>query len=181
MGESPAFTGLLDQISLDQNQPRESKRRIMNFAKRFAWVLPLAGLAVFGLYSLSGRVLAGSHENGILEPAVTLANNTHGVVFGTAAINSDGSVANCFNCLKSSTLHLGTGTYQVAFQHINSNITANNGFSRWVQVDTLSTGSISGPTSCTTADRAGLQSAVFVDCANASGPVDTSFFLFVAR
>ncbi len=153
----------------------------MNFVKRFAWVLPLAGLAVFGLYSLSSRVLASTHENGVAEPAVVLANNTHGVVFGTASINSDGTVANCFNCKKSQTVHLGTGEYQVAFQNINSTITANSGFSRWLQVDTLSTGSITGGVSCTTADRAGLTNGVFVFCSNPAGPVDTSFFLFVAR
>lgn len=153
----------------------------MNFVRRFAWVLPLAGLVVFGLYSLSGHVLAaGTHLNGEPEPAVTLGASTRGVVFGTAAINSDATVASCFFCSKPNTMHLATGVYQVGFT-VNGNITANNGFSRWVQVDTLSTGSISG-VSCTTADRAGLTSAVFVLCENGAGaPTDTSFFLFVAR
>jgi hypothetical protein len=153
----------------------------MNFVKRFAWVLPLAGLVALGLYSLSGRVLAaGSHLNG--EPAptdVTLANGTRGVVFGTAAINADGTVANCFYCNKANTVHEATGAYQIGF-NINSNITANNGFSRWVQVDTLSSGEIVG-VSCATADRAGLTSAVWVNCFSGTTPTDTSFFLFVAR
>jgi hypothetical protein len=154
----------------------------MNFVKRFAWVLPLAGLVAFGLYSLSGHVLAaGTHINGEPAPDVTLASTTRGVIFGTAAINADGTVASCFNCGRPTTLHLATGQYQVSFPAANSNITANNGFSRWVQVDTLSTGEITN-VACATADRAGATNAVFVDCFNGSGTdVDTSFFLFIAK
>jgi len=98
------------------------------------------------------------------------------VVFKTASINSDGTRAQSFRAVAS--IHLGTGTYQVTF---DENVQALNGFSRWVQVDTLTTGSISG-VSCTTADRAGNVRAVFILCTNAAGAnVDTSFFLFVAR
>jgi hypothetical protein len=154
----------------------------MNFVKRFAWVLPLAGLVAFGLYSLSGHVFAaGTHENGEAAPDVTLASTTRGVIFGTAAINADGTVASCFNCGRPTTLHLATGQYQVSFPAVSSNITANNGFSRWVQVDTLTNGAIVG-VSCATADRGGVPNAVWIDCFNGAGTeVDTSFFLFVAK
>ena len=153
----------------------------MNFVKRFACVFPLAGLVAFGLYSLSGPVLAGERDNGVAAAApVTLGNATRGVIFGTAAINADGAVASCFNCNKAATVHLfPPGTYQVAFNF--GNVTANAGFSRWVQVDTLSTGATVG-VSCATADRAGVPSAIWVQCFNGSGAlVDTSFFLFLAR
>jgi hypothetical protein len=159
----------------------------MNFVKRFAWVLSLAGLVALSLYSLSGHVFADEHANGVAAPAdITLANATRGVIFGTAAINPDGTVASCFNCNKSTTTHISTGQYQVGFQNFgNGNITAANGFSRWVQVDTLSAGAI-GNTFCSTADRGGVPGAVYVLCqTSASGGtnvnVDTSFFLFVAR
>lgn len=119
---------------------------------------------------------------------VTLANASRGVIFGEAAINPDGTVASCFNCNKLNTVHLGTGEYQVAFQSLgNGSITAANGFSRWVQVDTLSTGSLNAW--CTTADRIGVPGAVYVQCQQEGGsgsqgnsvPADVSFFLFVAR
>jgi hypothetical protein len=117
--------------------------------------------------------------NGAIQPLVSLGAATRGVVFETAAINSDGSIAACFRCSSGTTVHLGTGIYQVGFI---DNVTAARGWSRWVQVDTLSQGSISN-VSCTTADRAGVASAVWVACFdNSTGNgADTSFFLFVAR
>jgi hypothetical protein len=148
--------------------------------KRLVWVVPVVALAAVVLFTASRHFSAGSRsENGDVAPAdVALGLTTRGVVFATAAINFDGTVANCFTCNRSNTVHLGTGVYQVGF---NTNVQATNGWSRWVQVDTLSTGSISG-VSCTTADRAGVPSGVFVLCTNAAGAdQDTSFFLFVAR
>jgi hypothetical protein len=148
--------------------------------KRYVWVVPVVALAALVLFTASRRFAAGSRSiNGDVSPEdVTLGANTRGVVFDTAAINPDGTVAACFGCNKGNTVHLGTGVYQVGF---NTNVQANNGWSRWVQVDTLSTGSIAG-VSCTTADRAGLPSGVFVLCLNTAGvDTDTSFFLFVAR
>jgi hypothetical protein len=119
--------------------------------------------------------------NGATQPpgSVNLANATRGVVFQTAAINSDGTVANCFGCNKATTLHLGPGQYQVGF---GGNVTANNGWSRWVQVDTLTTENITN-VSCTTADRVLVTTAVFIVCYtnNTGALTDTSFFLFVAR
>jgi hypothetical protein len=148
--------------------------------KRYIWVVPVVALAAVVLFTASRRFSAGSRSiNGDVTPEVTLGQATRGVVFATAAINSNGSVANCFTCNRGNTGLLGTGAYQVAF---NQNVQANNGWSRWLQVDTLTTGSISN-VSCTTADRAGTPSAVFVLCSdNMTGnPVNTSFFLFVAR
>ena len=60
-------------------------------------------------------------------------------------------------------------------------------WSRWVQSDTLTTGSLDAY--CMTADQAGVPTAIFVRCHAPGGPgsmgqsalVDTSFFLFVAR
>jgi hypothetical protein len=147
--------------------------------KRYVWVVPVVALAALVLFTASRRFAAGSRsDNGDVTPEVTLGAATRGVVFATAAINSNGTVASCFTCNRGNTVHLGTGVYQVGF---NTNVQATNGWSRWLQVDTLSTGSISN-VSCTTADRAGLPSGVFVLCTNGAGvDTDTSFFLFVAR
>jgi hypothetical protein len=119
---------------------------------------------------------------------VTLSSASRGVIFGEAAINPDGTVASCFNCKQSTTFQLAPGEYQVGFQNFgNGAIQANNGYSRWVQVDTLSTGSLNAW--CTTADRAGVPGAVYVQCQQEGGPgsqgqsvpANVSFFLFVAR
>jgi hypothetical protein len=117
---------------------------------------------------------------------VTLSQATRGVVFYTAAINASGTpvVASCFGCNIATTLHLATGQYQVGF---NVNVQATNGWSRWVQADTLTIGSENAW--CNTADRAGVPRAIYVNCQTSGGPgsmgnskpVDTSFFLFVAR
>ncbi len=157
--------------------------------KRYVWVLPLAVVVGFGLSALTGSVRAGFETNGEAAPAdVTLNSTTRGVIFGTAAINADGTVASCFNCNPGSTIHLATGQYQVAFSNFGGGvITANNGFSRWVQPDTLTTGSEN--VWCNTADRAGSPNAVYVNCQHEGGagsggnsaPVDASFFIFVAR
>lgn len=157
----------------------------MKTKKRYMWVVPAVALLVAVLFAASHRFAAASgvDENGgdrTLSPlAITLANATRGVVFKTAAMNANGSVATCFRCLRASTTHVATGEYQVAF---DENVTANLGWSRWVQVDTLTIGSTNN-VSCTTADRAGLVSGVYVQCSNnATGAqTDTSFFLFVAR
>jgi hypothetical protein len=112
------------------------------------------------------------------------AEPTRGVVFFTAAINSDGTIASCFDCNPAATQRLGVGQYQIDF---GQNVQAINGWSRWVQADTLTTGSEDAW--CNTADRAGDDNAVWVNCQHSGGPgsmgnsapFDTSFFLFVAR
>ena len=86
----------------------------------------LASLFVAGSsLVLSSGALAD--RNGTLAPdATTVA--THGNVWYTAAINSDGTVAGCNVCDKANTSHLATGEYQVGFY---GTITAATGFSRW--------------------------------------------------
>ena len=123
-------------------------------------------------------------ERSAVPAAVTLSNTTRGVVFFTAAINSDGTIASCFNCNHAKTFRLSTGDYQVDF---GQDIRATKGFSRWVQADPLNATAVNAW--CNTADRAGDVNAVFVNCQTTGGPgsmgnsapVDTSFFLFVAR
>jgi|EndMetStandDraft_9_1072997.scaffolds.fasta_scaffold08372_4 hypothetical protein len=121
---------------------------------------------------------------------LTSAQPTRGVVFFTAAINSNGSVASCFGCNTAKTSRVAPGRYVVNF---GQNVQAINGWSRWVQPDTLQTGivgTLANPgASCTTADSAADSNAVWVNCQHSGGPgsqgqstfFDTSFFLFVAR
>jgi hypothetical protein len=148
--------------------------------KRYAWLLSLSVVAVAAGFITDRDVIASPNggNGAAFTEALTLGQATRGVVFYTAAINKDGTVAGCFNC--GGTVHLGPGTYQVGF-NTGGSLTANNGWSRWVQVDTLSIGSISN-VSCTTADRFGDPHAIWVYCTNGAGVAeDTSFFLFVAR
>lgn len=150
--------------------------------KRYTWIF-LAVLTVIALsVSLSQAAFGPRDVNsfyGQLRPLdITLPVATRGVVFHTAAINPDGTIASCFGCVPPQTLHLSTGNYQIGFNE--GSVQAAKGWSRWLQVDTLTINSILG-VSCTTADRAGVAAAVFVHCENHTGPVDTSFFLFVAR
>jgi hypothetical protein len=118
------------------------------------------------------------------------AQPTRGVVFFTAAINSDGSVASCFGCNTARTIRVTVGRYIVDF---GQNVQAINGWSRWVQPDTLQTGivgTLANPGAfCTTADSIADSNAVWINCQHGGGPgsggqaafFDTSFFLFVAR
>ncbi len=120
---------------------------------------------------------------------LTSAQPTRGVVFFTAAINSNGSVASCFGCDVAKTMRVAPGRYVVNF---GQNVQAINGWSRWVQPDTLQTGIVGTDTnpgaSCTTADSAADSNAVWINCQHSGGPgsqgqstfFDTSF-LFVAR
>jgi len=145
--------------------------------------LSMAIGALAGL--LSGPLFAGDTNQSAVRPAdvspgSSLQQNT-GVVLCMAAVNSDGTRPAGAGLAESTSIHLGTGEYEVDFLRQCSNVTAANGFARWLQVDTLTEGSISG-VSCTTADRAGNIAGVFVLCTNSSGvATDTSFFLFVAR
>jgi hypothetical protein len=149
--------------------------------KRYLWAFPLAvvSLVGFALSGLSHPAAVGGANGGeaALAAAVTLSQTTRGVAFYTAAINSDGSIASCFNCVPGNTFRLGVGQYQVDF---GQNVQATNGWSRWLQPDTL--GTLSVTTFCDTADRGADVNAVWVNCQNAAGTAtDTSFFLFVAR
>jgi hypothetical protein len=153
-------------------------------------IATLANVAVLcsGI-ALSSAALAQSAQNTVsgVTPrnlAPLSAEPTRGVVFFTAAINSDGSVASCFDCNTANTQRLGVGVYQVDF---GQDVEAINGWSRWVQADTLTTGTENAW--CNTADRAGDPNAVWINCQAPGGPgsqgnskpVDVSFFLFVAR
>lgn len=153
----------------------------------------IAALATAAVLSL-GVAFAGdaaaqsvpNTESGIkpLDLAPGAAEPTRGVVFFTAAINSNGTIASCFECAPANTKRLGVGQYQIDF---GENVQAINGWSRWVQADTLTTGTVNAW--CNTADRAGDLNAVWVNCQQSGGPgsqgnsapVDVSFFLFVAR
>lgn len=155
--------------------------------KRYMWFATVAALVVLGMFAGSRRFAAaiveefdaGAPQEIEATPLVTLAQATRGVVFGTAAINLNGSIASCFNCVSASTEHLSAGRYQIAFNF--ASVTANNGWSRWVQVEDLSTGT-APLVHCSTADRAGVASAVYVQCYNGAGTLtDTPFFLFLAR
>ena len=138
--------------------------------KRYTQALTLAATLLIASLAMAQN---GAERAGALPPASL--QQTRGVVFYTAAINgSTAAIASCFGC--KSAAHLGTGLYQVLF---STNVQAINGYSRWVQADTLTTGTTNAY--CTTADRSGSPTGVWVQCQNASGPVDTNFFLFVAR
>jgi len=154
--------------------------------KRYILALSLITFAVLAVYVSAQEIaVRNSSLNGGFAPlSFTLGQATRGVVFKTAAITGGGGVANCFRCVPASTIHLGTGFYQVAF---DENVQAANGWSRWVQPDTLAAGEENAW--CNTADRAGDPNAIFVNCQHEGGagsqgnsvPVDTSFFIFVAR
>ncbi|MDB5970578.1 MAG: hypothetical protein JWQ90_3028 [Hydrocarboniphaga sp.] len=138
--------------------------------------------AVTAIFSSMGAS-AGPNDSAGPVPADVAAGSltgTSGLSLCTAAINSDGTLAGKFRA-KSSAL-VAPGSYEVLFGDICGNITAVNGWSRWVQVDTLTTSQVSGGITCTTADRAGAKNGVFIYCTDAAGAaINTSFFLFVAR
>jgi hypothetical protein len=147
--------------------------------KSYMWLGVLAALVVADSLAVTRHVAAqnGPDVTHAARAAVVLATPTRGIPFKTAAINSNGTIASCFRCVSATSL--GGGAYQVIF---DENVQATNGWSRWLQVDTLTTSSITN-ISCTTADRGGIVDGVFVLCSNNSTGVSTptSFFLFVAR
>ena len=165
----------------------------MTKMNRYLMIVALGAVMALGVFVMSHRsVLAQSGQSsargeaavasggngGGVHSLLTLSQANHGVTFMTAAVNANGVVASCFQCVSSSSKHLLTGEYQVTF---NQPVTANAGWSRWVQTDTLTNSSLVN-VACTTADRVGVTSAVYVQCFNGSGTlVDTPFFLFVAR
>ena len=146
------------------------------------------GLAVsiaLGITFAIGAI-ASAQDGGVTSESVAAATSgpkaTNGSVKCTAAINADGSVLSCKGCVPANATHPGTGEYAVEFKAPCTNILAVNGWSRWVQPDSLSTGTV-GAAVCTTADRGGDANAVFVTCYDpaSENPLDTSFFLFVAK
>ncbi len=123
---------------------------------------------------------AFAQDNGERALDISAVAPNQGQVLCTAAINTNATVAGGLGVVSAASE--GTGAYQVVFGGAcASDVRAVSGWARWVQVDTLTTGSISG-VSCTTADRSGVINGVWVFCTNASGvATNTSFFLAVAR
>jgi hypothetical protein len=146
-------------------------------------ILGVAGVLIAAMLAPAAFAQSASANNGVAAaPSVSTAPKfTNGSVKCTADINSDGTVLSCKHCDLADTLRIGTGQYQVGFKKPCQNILAVNGWSRWVQPDTLSIGV--EPASCSTADQYGDSNAVYVQCWDVTSgyPVDASFFLFVAR
>jgi hypothetical protein len=142
-----------------------------------AAALPLsATLAVADDYDLRNGVSSSDVGAGSL-------GTNFGNAVCTAAINSTGTVAGGASVNKSTaqTRRVGTGLYEVDFLAPCSNVTAKAGFARYVQVDTLQIGT-AAPVICTTADRVGDTSSVWVACYDVGGVArNTSFFLTVTR
>jgi hypothetical protein len=114
-----------------------------------------------------------------------------GHVVCAAAINATGTVAGGTNVVTvggaTGTTRVGVGAYQVAFNDVcgkgpvAAGIMIKGGWFRFVQPDTLTIGNLP-MRSCTTADRVGVPTAVFVQCYDANGaPADTSFTIAVMR
>jgi hypothetical protein len=147
-----------------------------------------AAVLALGICVSWGGTFAGQDDGDVngttaspsaVTPLPVTAKATKGSVKCTAAINSDASVLSCNHCNPADTNHIGTGRYQVGFSKPCQNILAVNGWSRWVQADVLNDSSENAY--CTTADRSGDVNAVYVQCQNAGGLVNASFFLFVAK
>lgn len=119
-----------------------------------------------------------------MDAAVGSLRANFGNAVCTAAINSDGTVAGgaSVNTNALETQRLGAGTYEVDFKIPCNDVRAISGFARHVQVDTLQAGS-APPIVCTTADRGGDISSVWVQCYSVTTGLgaDTSFFLTVTR
>lgn len=77
----------------------------------------------------------------------------------TAAVNADGTLANkSAGSFAKSSSKVVVGTYNVTFKAPCNNITAARGYARFVQVDTLSTGTTDG--FCATADLSGQPNGI---------------------
>jgi len=97
-----------------------------------------------------------------------------GFVKAWARVNSDGTIASCYNCNPAGSVHtLSSGSYIVDFSPLTGNIA---GRPRTATLDTLGGGSLTGEISV--ADSVGLPSGVFVRTLDSSGiNVDQSFSL----
>jgi hypothetical protein len=139
--------------------------------KHYTWTLGLSAVVLLASFAMAQATNGNGNDK---SGPITLGAATRGVVFYTAAVNSDGTLASCFGCV--SAVRLGVGQYQVVFKE---NVQANNGWSRWCQPDTLNIGTTNAY--CATADRLGNSNGVWLNFQGPNGPVDTNFFLFVAR
>jgi len=117
----------------------------------------------------------------MMKAAGTPASNNHGHFVCTAAINSGGGVFSGEYVNTAQTMKLGTGTYQVGFNAPCADVRIALGWYRIAQPDTLTWGTLPAR-SCIVADRAGVSSAIWLQCYGANGAlVDTSFTLSVSR
>jgi hypothetical protein len=133
------------------------------------------------LLSASFAVFAQNNGPAAQDAPVGSLNTSQGSPLCRAAINSDGSIAGGGGVLTSAA-NLGAGVYEVIFKGRCTSITSANGWTHWIQVHTLTTGSIGGGVSCAAADRAGQPNGVFVNCTNAAGAgQNTSFFIKVEK
>jgi hypothetical protein len=134
------------------------------------------------MISLVGMAVAQEESLGTPGPQDVTAGSlpyTEGKVLCTASVNSSGTLAGGLH--SASSARFATGKYHVTFNERCGNVTAVNGFSRWVQVDALGVGEQDGII-CSTSDMSGNASGVTVNCTNGMGThVNASFFLFIAR
>jgi hypothetical protein len=143
------------------------------------------GVIAIGFVTCFGGFNAFAANNGgdMSEASVPIGSlkANGGDVVCTAAVNNDGTLASSRSgSFVQSSTRLGLGQYQVLFNTPCGNVTAANGFARFVQVDTLTIGTTDG--SCQTANRSGAINGVWINCSNSAGiPADRSFFLFVTR
>jgi hypothetical protein len=151
----------------------------MRGLKSLSFALPLCvGLASSGAFA-QGLNLGGLSPH-IPLPRAGAADN-HGHFVCTAAITANGGVFSGEYVNDALTSRLSPGTYQVAFKAPCPNVQIANGWFRIAQPDTLGTGSLPAR-SCIVADRAGVPSAIWVQCFNQAGAVtDTPFTLHVSR
>ena len=148
-----------------------------------AVLLLCASLVPGGAFAAKGvpdnNMPSGTSERAAMAAGPALSNHGHFVC--TAAITSSGGVFSGEYVNASQTQHLGTGTYQVAFNSPCADVRIANGWFRIAQPDTLSVGTLPA-VSCITADRVTNTSAVWLQCYNGAGAlVDTSFTLSVSR
>lgn len=96
-----------------------------------------------------------------------------------AAINSNGTIAGGAGTLTSAS-RLSTGVYNIVWKGRCLNVTASNGFSTWIQVHTLTTGTNNAY--CTAADLAINPNGTWVNCYDNTGAAkDVSFFIKVEK
>jgi hypothetical protein len=178
------FTSCGPSFINHQEKRLNSKRRfkMTKFTSRYYIVAII--LSVFFIYSFAlaqDDNLGNNVEQNDVPAGSLNANSARGLC--TAAINSDGTVAGgqFVNKNPAETRRISPGTYEVDFRNPCNNITAARGWARYVQPDTLQIGFLP-PRICTTADRAGDASSVYIECYDTNGVLtDTSFFLTITR